>query len=512
MVPRSAEPWVRRPRAADRCSSFRLGPALPGRLGRTARWRRRAGWSRCSRIAGTDQGQEGLDVLDRVTAGHLRGQPLVHLDTPLILLSLPDPWRRRTAVAAAADYFFDTWWRAVGSSLMFNTFPIDRRGGAMSTTPGEVLADGWTSLVFPEGTRSQDGWMGSSGWARPSSPSSTACPWSRRPPRHVRGDAAGSRNWPVPGRRQLTVRYGEPLRPEPGESPRSFAPKIPPRSPRCSTRRSDLVGGPPAGRGRRHAGPGRPDVATWRRVWAQTNPLSPVTDALPGAADPPRPTRPGGEIVLLPRAANPATLALRIRRVADHTGPRVEEGVHTMSDTSRRKLPGSHGGRRRVAAGTVAIGGPAVARPVRRAAREEVLAYVPDYRLNEVRPGMSARSSSRTAFSSSGCSTQQGTLMSSHREAPEISKDPVADGTDTYAFRSPDKPDTVTLIANFIPLQKPDGGPNFYEFGDDVRYEIHIDNAGNGESTSGRKFNVVGLPDPTAEGGCPSRRCRRTPT
>jgi hypothetical protein len=72
--------------------------------------------------------------------------------------------------------------------------------------------------------------------------------------------------------------------------------------------------------------------------------------------------------------------------------------------------------------------------------------------------------------------------MSSHREAPEISKDPVADGTDTYAFRSPDKPDTVTLIANFIPLQKPDGGPNFYEFADDVRYEIHIDNAGNGES------------------------------
>ena len=63
--------------------------------------------------------------------------------------------------------------------------------------------------------------------------------------------------------------------------------------------------------------------------------------------------------------------------------------------------------------------------------------------------------------------------MSSHREAPEISKDPVADSTDVYAFVSPDQPDTVTLIANFIPLQKPDGGPNFYEFGDDVLYEIH---------------------------------------
>src|SRR5215469_940739 len=70
--------------------------------------------------------------------------------------------------------------------------------------------------------------------------------------------------------------------------------------------------------------------------------------------------------------------------------------------------------------------------------------------------------------------------MSSHREAPEISKDPVADSTDVYAFVSPDRPDTVTLIANYIPLQGPAGGPNFYEFGDDVLYEIHIDNNGDG--------------------------------
>ncbi len=72
--------------------------------------------------------------------------------------------------------------------------------------------------------------------------------------------------------------------------------------------------------------------------------------------------------------------------------------------------------------------------------------------------------------------------MSSHREAPEISKDPVADNTDVYAFVSPDRPDTVTLIANFIPLQKPDGGPNFYEFGDDVVYRIHVANKGKAES------------------------------
>src|SRR5579863_2572544 len=70
--------------------------------------------------------------------------------------------------------------------------------------------------------------------------------------------------------------------------------------------------------------------------------------------------------------------------------------------------------------------------------------------------------------------------MSSHREAPEISKDPTADSTDLYAFVSPDQPDTVTLIANYIPLERPDGGPNFFEFADDVLYGIHVDNDGDG--------------------------------
>ncbi|HEY0734721.1 MAG TPA: DUF4331 domain-containing protein [Herpetosiphonaceae bacterium] len=65
---------------------------------------------------------------------------------------------------------------------------------------------------------------------------------------------------------------------------------------------------------------------------------------------------------------------------------------------------------------------------------------------------------------------------SSHREAPLISADPQADNTDVYAFVSPDRPDTVTLIANYIPLQEPAGGPNFNNFGDDVFYEIKVSN------------------------------------
>jgi hypothetical protein len=78
--------------------------------------------------------------------------------------------------------------------------------------------------------------------------------------------------------------------------------------------------------------------------------------------------------------------------------------------------------------------------------------------------------------------------MSSHREAPEISKDPVADNTDVYAFVSPDRPGTVTLVANFIPAQQPFGGPNFFEFGDDVLYEIHISNSGTARADISYQF------------------------
>lgn len=67
---------------------------------------------------------------------------------------------------------------------------------------------------------------------------------------------------------------------------------------------------------------------------------------------------------------------------------------------------------------------------------------------------------------------------SSHREAPLISYDPLADNTDVYAFRSPDDDNTITIIANYIPGELPDAGPNWYSFGEDVRYEIHVENDG----------------------------------
>ncbi|MBK9506611.1 MAG: DUF4331 domain-containing protein [Bacteroidetes bacterium] len=78
-------------------------------------------------------------------------------------------------------------------------------------------------------------------------------------------------------------------------------------------------------------------------------------------------------------------------------------------------------------------------------------------------------------FIASGLMATQ-VMASSHREAPLIANDPLADNTDLYVFRSPDDPNTVTIIANYIPAEIPFGGPNYNHFGENIRYEIHIDN------------------------------------
>ena len=80
---------------------------------------------------------------------------------------------------------------------------------------------------------------------------------------------------------------------------------------------------------------------------------------------------------------------------------------------------------------------------------------------------------------------------SSHREAPLSSQDPVTDLTDVYAFVSPDAPDTVTLIANVIPFEQPAGGPNFYRFGDDVLYQLNVDNDGDARADRTYQFRFT---------------------
>ena len=78
--------------------------------------------------------------------------------------------------------------------------------------------------------------------------------------------------------------------------------------------------------------------------------------------------------------------------------------------------------------------------------------------------------------------TEFGTVSaSSHREAPLISQDPLADNTDLYAFVSPDSPDTVTIIANYIPMETPASGPGFFNFDPNALYSIYVDNTGDAE-------------------------------
>ena len=218
---------------------------------------------------------EGLDVLTGLdgpvifVANHAS-----HLDTPLVLLSLPAEWRRRTAVAAAADYFFDTWWRSVGSAIVFNAFPIDRRSGSMAASPGEVLDEGWNLVIYPEGTRTHDGWVG-----RFQAGAAFLAVRHKVPvvPIAIRGTFRAmprGQNWPGRGRPRVTIRYGRPVTPAEGETPRTFAPRVrdgvaalldEERSTWWEARRRVAAGATPE--------PTGPDVAPWRRVWEQTAPV-----------------------------------------------------------------------------------------------------------------------------------------------------------------------------------------------------------------------------------------------
>lgn len=146
-----------------------------------------------------------------------------HLDTPLILSSLPRRFTDQLAVGAAADYFFESRTVATVTTLLFNGFPVQRRGsGRASNLAVELLDEGWSLLLYPEGSRSDDGWMRSFKLGAAHLCVSAGVP---AVPIGLRGSYQAmprGRRWPVPGRPRVAVRYGRPLYPESGESQRDF--------------------------------------------------------------------------------------------------------------------------------------------------------------------------------------------------------------------------------------------------------------------------------------------------
>ncbi len=251
-----------------------------------------------------------------------------HLDTPLILLSLPDEWRRRTAVAAAADYFFDTWWRAVGSAMVFNTFPIDRRGGTMATTPGDLLDEGWSLVIYPEGTRSKDGWVGRFQLGAAYLATRHGVPVVPIAHRGTFAAMPRGQNWPSRGRRQLTLRFGEPLCPGEASRPREFAPRI--RSAVGALLDEERTTWWEAQqRAARDAtpDPSGPDIAPWRRVWEQTATLTA-----------PSPT---GRRLRAWRASRSGELRhrSRLRRSTGPRSPLVRNAARAASITTRSGSP-----------------------------------------------------------------------------------------------------------------------------------------------------------------------------
>jgi 1-acyl-sn-glycerol-3-phosphate acyltransferase len=147
-----------------------------------------------------------------------------HLDTPTILRALPRKWMNRTAVAAAADYFYDSRWKARGVALMFNTVPLGRNGGGLANGATDhvdkIIGEGWNLLMFPEGTRSRDGGIGQ---VRSGAAVIAAQHRIKVVPIYVSGthDAMPpGQNWPKrrPGRilsrrHRIEVRFGRPIAP-----------------------------------------------------------------------------------------------------------------------------------------------------------------------------------------------------------------------------------------------------------------------------------------------------------
>ncbi|MET4780606.1 lysophospholipid acyltransferase family protein [Glaciihabitans sp. UYNi722] len=150
-----------------------------------------------------------------------------HLDTPLIFGALPRRLARYLAAGAAADYFFDVWWRRGLTALFFNAFPVERtRKVPRSISAKSLLQRGIPLLIFPEGTRSKDGEFGH---FKPGAAAlATSCSLPCLPVALIGVHIAHPRgtNWPKRGRHPVGVVFGEPMTAAIGESATDFTERV----------------------------------------------------------------------------------------------------------------------------------------------------------------------------------------------------------------------------------------------------------------------------------------------
>jgi 1-acyl-sn-glycerol-3-phosphate acyltransferase len=217
--------------------------------------------------------RRGLDRLEDLRDA---GGPVIfcanhhsHVDTPVVLTSLPEPWRYQVFVGAASDYFFRTRVTGAAASLLLNAIPIERATVTRRSADlaAQLIDDGWSMLIFPEGGRSPDGWGqdfrgGAAYLAR-----RTGAPVV---PIHLSGTdrilPKGAKKL-KPG--PTTVTFGDAIRAEEGEDTRRLAARI---EAAVAALADEHTADWYSARVRAHAGAtpglGGPEVASWRRAWA----------------------------------------------------------------------------------------------------------------------------------------------------------------------------------------------------------------------------------------------------
>lgn len=192
-----------------------------------------------------------------------------HVDTPLMITSLPDPWRHRLVVGAAADHFFESWRKGTWAAFSLNAIPMERtRASRLSINrAAELISDGWGMLLYPEGGRSEDGW--GSEFKNGAAYLAQRCDVPIVPV-HIRGTSRILKKGDsVPTPSKTTVNFGTPLHIEPDESSRAFTARIETavsvladetETDWWTARKNQHAEEVPSLQG--------PDASTWRRQWA----------------------------------------------------------------------------------------------------------------------------------------------------------------------------------------------------------------------------------------------------